>query len=82
MAETLERALFFAPGINCGHCENKIRRSFNSLGGVVDLQVSNVTETVVVDFEPAVVTIDAIRAALADAGYPAETGISLASTQL
>ncbi|MBX3069476.1 MAG: heavy-metal-associated domain-containing protein [Thermomicrobiales bacterium] len=82
MAETLERALFFAPGINCGHCEHKIRRSFGSLGGVVDLQVSNVTKTVVVDFEPEVVSIDAIRAALADAGYPAETGISLASTSM
>ena len=80
MAETLERALFFSPGINCGHCANKIKRRFDALGGVVDMQVSNVTKTVVVDFQPEIVSIDAIRSALAEAGYPAESGISLASS--
>ena len=60
------------PGINCGHCEASIREAVGALAGVSGVQASNVTKTVDVEFQPATVSLEAIRSTLADAGYPAQ----------
>ncbi|MGD9711407.1 MAG: heavy-metal-associated domain-containing protein [Thermomicrobiales bacterium] len=60
------------PGINCGHCESTIREEVGALPGVSRVEPSNQTKTVVIDFEPAHVSLDTIRSTLAEAGYPAQ----------
>ncbi len=72
MTATLEQITLTVPDINCGHCEMTIKEEVGALGGVSDVQPSNVTKTVVVEFDPAAVTPEAIRATLAEAGYPAQ----------
>ena len=55
-------------GMTCGHCVNAVTREFTTLGGVSD---------VTVDLDTGIVTVtsdrpldpDAVRAAIADAGY-------------
>lgn len=72
MTATLEHITFAVPGINCGHCEMTIKEEVGALGGVSDVQPSNQTKTVVVEFDPAAVSVESIRSTLAEAGYPAQ----------
>ena len=66
MSETIT---YTVPGIHCGHCAQSIKEEVSEVGGV---------EAVDVDVEGKVVTIrgeqladDALRAAIAEAGYEA-----------
>ncbi|MEX2210793.1 MAG: heavy-metal-associated domain-containing protein [Gaiellaceae bacterium] len=66
MSETIT---YTVPGIHCGHCALSIKEEVSEIGGV---------EAVDVDVEAKVVTIrgeqladDALRAAIAEAGYEA-----------
>ena len=66
MSETMT---YTVPGIHCGHCAQSIKEEVSEVGGV---------EAVDVDVDAKVVTIrgeqladDALRAAIAEAGYEA-----------
>ncbi len=72
MAEQTMQVILDVPGINCGHCEAKIRQAVGVLPGVAAVHASNMNKTVNIEFEPESVSLDSIRDALARAGYPAE----------
>ena len=61
---------YIAPDISCGHCVGKVRDGLQSLEGVLEVQASAETRMVDVDFDPAIVSPERIKQALADAGYP------------
>jgi copper chaperone CopZ len=64
---------YIAPDISCGHCVGKVRDGLEKVEGVLDVQASAETRMVDVDFDPAIVSPDRIKQALADAGYPAKS---------
>lgn len=55
--------------IHCESCENAIRRALGTLEGVNLVKPNEATNSVRVSFDPAELTEDRIRAALADVGY-------------
>ncbi|GAD19174.1 copper ion binding protein [Helicobacter fennelliae] len=63
MKETLK-----VNGMNCAHCENKIKTFVNELKGVKNTEVSLSTKEVSVEFEsPA--TLEQIKEAILDSGF-------------
>lgn len=72
MAEETMQVILDVPGINCGHCEAKIRQAVGVLPGVSGVDASNMNKTVNVEYEPERVSLDVIRDALSRAGYPAQ----------
>ena len=72
MAESTQQIILDAPGINCGHCEAKIRQAGGVLPGVQGVGASNMTKTVNIEYQPDSISLDTIRTALARAGYPAQ----------
>lgn len=65
-------AKLLAPDISCGHCQAHIDTDLGKLAGVGKVSSSLDTKVVVVEYDPAVVSLDSIKATLADAGYPAQ----------
>jgi copper chaperone len=72
MVNSVTRTTLTVPGINCGHCEMTIREEVGALSGVQAVEPSNQTKTVVVEFDPGAVSLEQIKATLAEAGYPAQ----------
>ena len=65
-----ETTTYRVPGIHCGHCVSAVQQEVASVSGVEDVQA---------DFESKLVTVrgtavdeEAVRAAIAEAGYDAE----------
>ena len=56
----------------CEHCENRVKKSLEALDGVEEAVVSSDEGTAVVSFS-APVAEDALKAAVADAGYTFES---------
>ena len=61
---------FVIDGMSCGHCVRAVRNALEALPGVTVEEVNVGSATVEADGSPA--TIDAIKAAVDDAGYAAE----------
>ena len=57
-------------GMSCGHCVKSVRNALESIPGIQVNDVQVGSATVETDGTPA--SIAAIKAALDDAGYPAE----------
>jgi copper chaperone len=58
-------------GMSCGHCLNAVSRALNTLDGVRVEQVR--MGAAVLEYDPARTNPDAIKDAVADAGYEAVT---------
>src|SRR5439155_323123 len=56
-------------GMHCAACVGKVERALTSVGGVHAASVNLATEQAAVSFDPALTTVDALRAAVARAGY-------------
>ncbi|MCA1647356.1 MAG: heavy metal translocating P-type ATPase [Chloroflexi bacterium] len=56
-------------GMTCASCVRRIEKTLNRVAGVQDASVNLATEKAKVVFDPAQVTIDQMRAAVARAGY-------------
>ena len=69
---TTHHVTYIAPAISCGHCVGKVQNAVRSLEGVVEVQASVETRFVDIDFDPSVVTPEAIEQALAAAGFPVQ----------
>lgn len=67
-----QTATLFAPDISCGHCQQHISTDLGKLAGVGAVSSSIETKLVQVEYDPAQISLDAIKATLADAGYPAQ----------
>jgi copper chaperone CopZ len=66
MTETLTLKV---TGMTCGGCENAVKRALARLEGVGDVSASHVDEQVIVAFDPARVSPDAIKARIGAIGY-------------
>lgn len=60
---------FYARGMHCSGCENIIENSVRSLPGVKRVKADYPTETVTVVFDPALIKVGDIRAAINRKGY-------------
>ncbi len=58
---------FNVPGMSCSHCEHAVRDALLTVAGVASVEVDLEAKRVVVLGEP--LADEALRAAVADAGY-------------
>ena len=58
-------------GMSCGGCVNNVTGVLKALAGVEDAQVSLELGSATVRFDPAQVSVEAMRAAIEDAGFDA-----------
>jgi len=63
------RVVFNVPSVSCDHCKAAIEGAVGAVAGVDEVLVDVAEKTVVVDFEPALVTLDRVEAAIAAEGY-------------
>jgi copper chaperone len=56
-------------GMHCGGCERTVTRAVSALPGVERADADFVAEEVAVRFDPGRVDVEAIRAAVRDAGF-------------
>ncbi|MEX2148559.1 MAG: heavy metal translocating P-type ATPase [Candidatus Rokuibacteriota bacterium] len=56
-------------GMHCAACVSKVERALESVEGVADARVNLATEQATIDLDPARTGMDALRAAVAAAGY-------------
>jgi len=68
----MEDAVFktYVKGIWCVQCPERIITGLLQMRGVIDADVAYFQSLVTVKYDPAIVSEDALRAALADMGYP------------
>ena len=66
----VETVTFTAPDISCGHCVMTIKEEVGALAGVADVQASEQTKQVTVQYDPSAVSTEQIVATLDEAGYP------------
>lgn len=65
----MEKVTLQVSGMSCGHCVNAIEGSVGKLSGVHNVNVNLAKGTVEVEFEPGVVTLEAIKEEIDDQGY-------------
>jgi copper chaperone CopZ len=61
-----------APDISCGHCVATVQGVAGKQPGVVSAVANADTQQVTLVIDPAVASLDGIKSALAEAGYPAQ----------
>ena len=68
---------FDVTGMSCGGCERSLTRAVSRLPGVSAVDASHVDQTATVTYDENTVTVEAIVAAIRDAGYaPADPAAS------
>ncbi len=71
MAEAiLARTELSVPGMNCDHCVRAVTGALEPLDGVATVAVDLPSKTVQVAYDPELVGIDQLSAALANEDYP------------
>lgn len=65
------KRVFSVPRIHCGGCVATVETTLQSVPGVTTAAGDALKKTVEVVFDPAQVTEDRLRQALANVGYPA-----------
>lgn len=71
-AETEQTATFDVPGMTCALCPVTVRKAMEGVAGVKSVTIDFEAGTATVAFDPSVATVEAIAAASASAGYPAD----------
>lgn len=66
-----ETVVLSAPDISCGHCVATVQDVAGKQAGVVSATASADTQKVTLVIDPQVASLDSIKSALAEAGYPA-----------
>jgi copper ion binding protein len=56
-------------GMMCGHCQANVEKAIEDIAGVNEVKVDLAAKQATVSFDPDVASLDAIKAAVADAGY-------------
>ena len=70
---SIERVALELEGMTCASCATRIERRLNDLDGV-EATVNYATDQAAVAFDPAVLTVDDLLAAVEGAGYHASLG--------
>lgn len=63
---------FGVTGMTCGGCERALRRAVGQLSGVQSVVASHGERAATITYDEAVITPEAIAAAIRDAGYTPE----------
>ncbi|MGR9088294.1 MAG: heavy-metal-associated domain-containing protein [Gammaproteobacteria bacterium] len=59
-------------GMKCGGCETNVKDKLSAINGVLDVAASSKDKTVSVEFDEAKTGLDAIKAAIVEAGFKVE----------
>lgn len=65
----MTRLTLSVPDISCGHCKSSIEGAVGSLDGISAVEVAIDAKTVDLDFDEAVVDLEAIVGAIEEQGY-------------
>jgi copper ion binding protein len=58
-------------GMMCGHCQASATKAISSVSGVSSVKVSLADKEATVTYDPKKTNVDAIKAAIVEAGYQA-----------
>ncbi len=67
----MEKITFTSPNVDCAHCIESLRHKIGNLSGVIEVQGDPAKKEVAITYDPSLIQPDAIKGAMADAGYPA-----------
>jgi copper chaperone len=68
-------AAFRVTGMHCADCKSHVEEALNKMNGVYKVEVKMADKRVVVAFDKAKVSAEAIAKAISDAGYPASAEV-------
>jgi len=68
----MQEAVLTSSKISCGHCKMTVEGAASALEGVSKVNADPETKKIEVAFDEGKVTLDQIRKAIEDAGYPTE----------
>ncbi|MCA1065092.1 heavy metal translocating P-type ATPase [Rossellomorea sp. AcN35-11] len=71
----MERKTFSVTGMTCASCVQSVEKATRKLDGVKESSVNMATEKMVIEYDPAVVSVADIQHAVSDAGYEAHEDI-------
>jgi copper chaperone CopZ len=66
---TTERALFRVVGMYCTSCKSIVEKQLKDEKGVIKVDINYMTDSVLVDFNPSLVTNEKIKNILEKSGY-------------
>jgi copper chaperone len=65
----MEKAYFKVVGMYCISCKSIVERQLKNEGGVKRINVDYMTDSVIVEFEPSMITKEEIKSRLEESGY-------------
>ncbi len=66
----MSQAILNVPDISCGHCEQSITKALQGQPGVQGVRVDIPAKTVHLDYDPGALSLDRVKAILAEEDYP------------
>jgi copper chaperone len=66
---TIERALFKVVGMYCTSCKSIVEKQLKDEKGVIKVDINYMTESVIVDFNPSLITNEEIKNRLEKSGH-------------
>jgi copper chaperone len=66
----MKNVTLYAPDISCEHCIMAIKRAVTALPGVASVEGDPRTKRVTISYDEGKVDLEAIKAAMAEEGYP------------
>lgn len=75
----IEKKTFSVSGMTCASCVQSVEKATRRLDGVKESTVNMATEKMVIQYDPAVLSVADIKKAVADAGYEAEEDVTAAA---
>lgn len=65
----MQNIVYKVEGMSCGHCENRVKKAVGSLTGVLNVSISLADKTVVIEFDPSLISDVKIRETIEHEGY-------------
>lgn len=68
----MRQVILTAPKMSCGHCKMAVETAVGGLAGVATVTADPATKKIEVSFDESAVSVEEIKRAAAEAGYPAD----------
>lgn len=68
----MKDAVLVSAKISCGHCKMTVESTGNSLEGISSISADPETKKIEVTYDENVITLDEIKLAMEQAGYPTD----------
>lgn len=68
----MQQAVLVSPKISCGHCKMTVEGAVGALAGIDSVSADPETKKVEVSYDEGQVSLEEIKKAIEDAGYPVE----------